>query len=660
MKNKLLAFLKNNIMVFVWFALAVAIETFSVCFIGLSPVLTKPAYILVFFCLCLSILFLIRSPLAKGIVCDVLLLFQSVCQVGFVYLYDCNGTFFEWSMLKQRNDAFATIEELSLRWSLVAILILAIVLFTAGIILLHYLFYKKHPAKYGASKVFNITLALLLTTGAVCMVATPTAQAVGAINKSYVERYLYGDADNRYQQLGITGNTLYEFINGTMVDGIMKFDDLGVDEFIYGGEQPLLETSKYFGMSRNNNLIYILAESLEWYPFLQLCTKQQSAVLFPNLNKFFSNSIYANNYYSREKTDTAEMLSVVGSSPTGGTINYDFDEDELPWALPYLFRDGVESRGNTVVGVNSFHANEGSFYNRKGIHDNLGYDYFYAIEDMMERGMPKTWNQSGIKGERNLDTDVIKYMGDLMVPETKPGEQFMTYWITFAMHGFYVERENLRALGYYDLLDEVGAYPGGLSVKDDYLRTYAAAVMDFDRALGMLFDRLEETNQLDRTTIVIFGDHNTYYSNLSYYAKGIDNRYNPELYRVPFMLYDQKLVKAYEADNGTREISKFTTTSDMLPTILDIFGIYGYRNLYFGSSMFTDRESIVFSRSYGIFLTDKLMCYSAKNLLFTTEGFTQADYDDFIARATIHLNKLEVLDKIYHTNYFKNHQYVRI
>ena len=45
-------------------------------------------------------------------------------------------------------------------------------------------------------------------------------------------------------------------------------------------------------------------------------------------------------------------------------------------------------------------------------------------------------------------------------------------------------------------------------------------------------------------------------------------------------------MKEYIKNEKTNCISKFTTTSDMIPTILDIFGIKGYKNLYYGNSMF--------------------------------------------------------------------------
>ena len=51
------------------------------------------------------------------------------------------------------------------------------------------------------------------------------------------------------------------------------------------------------------------------------------------------------------------------------------------------------------------------------------------------------------------------------------------------------------------------------------------------------------------------------------------------------------------------------------------------------------------------------MCYSVNNLLYTYEGFTDADRQDFIERAEAHLIKQEYLDKIYYSDYFSKYDY---
>ena len=658
MKSRFKEFCKKNILVFVYAVLAISFELVSIAFIGCYPFLTKPLYAALIFGILLSVLFLMRNTKMKAIFSCIFLTLQLVLDIGFVYLYDSNGTFFEWAMMNQRDDAFGTIEDLSLRWGLVATLCVLL----AGFVVLTIVLFKKvykQDYKYKATRPTRAVIGVLLSVCALFMVLNPVINGINDSKLSYIDRFLYGEGDNKYQQLGITANAVYEFFNGTVVNSAIDYDLDGLEEFLFEGDDIYLNTSEYFGISKGNNLVYILVESFEWYAFLYNCTREQSLELYPNLNKFLGNSIYADSFYSREKTDTAEMLALLGSNPSNKYINYDFPTNSYPWSLPNMFRESVEASGNTVKQIMSFHQNTGSFYNRNELHESLGFDELIDIEDMAEYGVSNTWDEGSFVGERTRDSEVIEKMRDVMFPKTEAGEQYMTFWITFSMHGYYNERETFKEMGYYDKLDEVGAYPAGNGVKADYLRTYAAAVMDLDRAVGLMMEKLEANGQLDNTTIVMFADHNTYYNNLSYYAKDIEERYNSELYRIPFMIYDTKLKAAYEENEGTNVISKFTTTSDMLPTILDMFGIKGYKNLYFGTSMFVDGiESIIFSRAYGIFVTDKLICYSVKNLLYTSEGFTDEDLADFEARAKIHLEKLEYLDKVYYNDYFKTHEYV--
>lgn len=679
MKQRLKQFCIRNIITFVFIALAVFVELISITAVGCDPFLTKPLYSLILLGSVVCILFLVNNVIAKTVVSSVLLLGQMILNVGFIYLYDSNGTYFEWAMINQRNDAFAIIEELSLRWNLVLIFSILFILFVAGAVVLSIQLTPKkdktekqdkkdfeikkmentipQPPKYKLHISTKIVMSVILSVALSFTILNPAINAKKSSTMSYADRFLYSDATNKYQQLGITSNALYELVNGTLIDGLVKYDTKGIEDFIYNVQDPLLTHSPYHGISEGNNLVYILVESFEWYVFMKHCTPEQSAVLYPNINRFLNQSVYADQFYSREKTDTAEMLAILGSNPTGKYVNYDFKDNTFSWSLPNMFKTGVEASGNTVKQVKSFHQNSGTFYNRINLHKNLGFDKLYAIEEMADFGVKGSNDgDSWKKGEMTPDSVTIDAMKDVMFPATADDEQYMTFWITYIMHGAYNYNENFEKLGYYDKLDSVGAYPAGVSEKDDSMRTYAAAVMDFDKALGMIFDKLEANGDLDNTTIVMFSDHNTYYDSLCYYARDIDERYHSELYRVPVMIYDQELVAAYEANEGTRAISKFTTTSDLIPTVLDLFGIEGYKNLYYGTSMFVeDVESVIFSRAYGIFITNKLVCYGANDLIYKSDDYTKADFESFCDRAEILLKKQEILDKIFRNDYFKKH-----
>lgn len=654
MKMRVKRFIINNLITIIYLLFAIFFELVSICFISCTPLLTKPLYPCIVFGIFICVLILQKTVLRKTILSSLFLFIQLAANIGFIYLFDSNGTFFEWSMLNMRDDAFATIEDLSLRWGLLALLLVSLVIHIMICVVLRKKIYKTQEKKYVPVKVRRLS-GVGLSILVLLAIIIPAYRGVIDGNKSYVERYLYGSADNKYQQIGISSNAVYEFINGTIVDAVIDYDSDGIDEFMFDNSAPYLPNSKYHGISKGNNLIYILVESFEWYPFLSKCSEEQSLELYPNLNKFMKDSLVANQFYSREKTDTAEMLALIGSNPTNKFTNYDFPNNAFPWALPNQFKKSVNENGNNLIQIKSFHQNDGDFYNRNILHESLGFEELVDVKDMAAFGMVNTWNEEEFKGERNLDSETVDKMKNEMFPLTKEKEQYFTFWLTFAMHGYYVERETFKQAGYYAKMDSVGAYPKGISEDADYLRTYAAAVMDFDKALGIMMDKLEENNQLENTTIVMFSDHNTYYNNLSYYAKNINERHNSELYRVPFMIYDQKLNKAYQDNENTNIISKFTTTSDMLPTIFDLFGIEGYKNMYYGTSMFIkDIESVIFSRAYGIFITNKLMCYSAEKLIYKSPDYKKEDYYSFVERAKNLLEKQEYLDKIYYNDYFKS------
>ena len=676
-------FFKDNLIVWVWIVVAIFIELFSITFANCSPYLTSPLYSLALLVVCALILTLIKNQIAKGVVASVFVVGQIVMCVGFIYMYESNGTFFDFSMINMRNDARGTIEDLTFNtlqlWILVP-LALAFIGMVVGLLV-----YRKKKAitTNAVNKKYKLISSILTGVLVAVLVVVPIYSGYQSSRQSYVQM-LYNQYDSKYQSVGITGNAISEVLSGVLAQRVDTSDVDKLDSYLYGDDDAdksnyLLETSKYNGISKGNNLIMLMVESFDWYP-LTWYDAETIKKIYPNITKLFGESLVMNNYYSREKTDTSENNAMLGSNPTGKYMNYDFPNNFYPQALPNMFKEA-----NSEAVVNAFHQNDATFYNRYKSHLSLGFEKFYGIEDMKEYGVTNTFDEGNWeKGERTKDSETVKHMVKVMCPTDK---QFMTYYLTFSMHGYYVERQGFKNFtyvdktgeeyenGYYGYFDALNVFPEVEgNKKANYLRTYAACVLDFDVALGYLMDYLESTGLDENTTLVLYGDHNTYYNNLSYYAKGIKETYNSELYRIPCIIYDKKLVSQYKLDNGDAcvdyvigndkaeagkclTLNKFTTAIDMIPTVLDLFGIKGWKKLYLGNSFFTDKESIIHSRAYGIFVTDKLICYSVNNLLYTCDGFTKEDKEDFIERAEENLIRQEYLDKIFYSNYFKNHQY---
>jgi len=502
---------------------------------------------------------------------------------------------------------------------------------------------------------------------------------------------------DRNQMRGITTNILYETVVFGSARGVDTSESYRFQDILNEGGPTV--ASEFFGVCAGNNLVVILAESFDTF-LLEYYSIEKTRELFPNIMRIVDGGVNATNFRGKEKTDTAEALVLVGSNPTQGFLHYDFARNAFPYSLPAKMGHHFRSQGYEDYQLYAFHANRASFYNRDVFFPALGFQRYWGMADMVEHGVEDTWGLgfwgtfgSGRRGERVLDSEVVYHMRDQMFPADKP---FHTFFMTMVKHGFYRERLSLRERGYFDRLDEMEMFP---YVRRDtmrnYLRVYAAAALDFDRALGLMLEDLEEKGILDTTTIVIFADHEAYYHDLSGHIKAdIRNRetgqqgprrlhrLDPERFRIPMMFYckslnqrfDELIVEDDERENEgeerkhyflqkyngeNRQITRFTATQDILPTILDIFGIRGWKNVYFGHSMFQNEyESIVFSRVYNFFMNDRMAFFSKNNIDFRTPAYQDGDLDVFVERAKIHLDKLFWLDRMYFSNFFASNPYL--
>lgn len=413
--------------------------------------------------------------------------------------------------------------------------------------------------------------------------------------------------------------------------------------------------------------------------------------LYPNLYKLYDTSVVALNHHSREKTDVSENHSIIGSYPTDRIINYEYPDNTVPFSVPNVLKALDEN-----VRSQSFHNGNATFYNRNEHHVNvLGFEKFTGVEEMMKTAennkitaqygngialedADKAWD----KNKHNFDSEMIEVCKEEMFPSNT---RFNTYITTIVMHGMYDFQENL--IPYYKLLIERGiADPyikenyippvlgenateeekaeAEMNAKIEALKSddpdpfihYAAAAIDFDRAMGKMLDYLENTVSeitgeplINNTLITIFGDHNAYYQALGEQVKdlstdGKNGRNYTDLFRVPLMIH---------VGNQTEQIQikKFTCTVDIVPTLFDLLGIRYYNNLNYGTTIFDENESMLYSCSYFVFITDKLFFTSINNIRFAAAGTTKADVDSAEERARTLLDKTGHINRIFYHDY---------
>lgn len=598
---------------------------------------------------------LVDKPRLQYILGIILLFLQVAIQMFEIILYDMTGTYFDYGMLHLRNDAFGMIESIPVDF-------LAFFLFS--LCLIYYIIYAKRCIRISEAtetieatkshwkqwSLLGVFLILALING---VLIWQRNTEIGIEN--YRDR-LEGRSGSKIWQIGSCGHIINEFIRGQFFQKENVLSEQEIEDRLY---EAIDERTENFGRSKGKNIVIMLAESFEWFSFLQddfyrnqlNLSNEELRELFPNLIKFYEQSVVMKNFYSREKTDIAESLSILGSYPTGVYINYDYPENQMPYSLPNQMR--YDSDG--VFLANSFHNGFASFYNRDVVHKAFGFDQFmdcYALYDLAETQFENgESNEIFMKdylklGERNLDSEMLQTGKDIMF---QVKGRFCTYITTITMHGVYYERANMKHWN-----DKLFAYLD-MDELDDMERMvvyYMTTVMELDSAVGIMMKDLEEKGLLENTIVVVFGDHNAYYQGLSPYVKGLEGSTKregyPRLYQVPFMLYDQNL--------EPQEISKFTCTADIVPTLLDLLGIDRYENLYYGKSVFSEEESLLYSRAYDVFLNDKIIFRTFDDILYQSKSLSKREREIIFDRASMLMDEVELVDSIYMLDYFKTNE----
>ena len=632
-------FIKNHISLILYVFVAIILESTTNLLVCGNPFIRNPLFGLSLLILIVCTLSFIKSGSIRHCIASSLIFVQGVLNIFCIILYDMTGTLFDFGMFNLRKDALGILENIPMNFTYLYIFM---VLLSSYIIFVRKFAKNEEHKDYKWMNITNyIIIVSMILTNVFCMFK------INNKDESYKDRlYVTG---NSYQMYGATSNFINQLYKGLFFSSIdqMKSDD--INEFIY---KDISVPSKHFGVSEGNNLVTILAESLEWTAFIQdeenypnglyNLSDDQLDYLFPNLRKFYKNGVSLVNNYAREKTDISENLSIVGSYPTNVYINYDYPNNTNPFTLPNTFKLDDQD-----IQTYSFHNGYELYYNRGESLKSVGFDDFFAMEDMFEISNsydePTMFDHASI-GERNLDSEMIETCKDLMFPTDR---RFNTYITSITMHGMYYERANLKR--WYDKLDSINALPKSEHEEKNIFRNYVAAGMEFDHALGMIVDDLTKKGLMETTTIVLFGDHNTYYQGLSNYVKniyGYDNENYTNLYRTPAIILDPNL--------EPQKITKFTTIYDLVPTVLDMFGFKYYTNLYYGTSIFNQNESILYSRAYDIFLTDKIYFSSLNNIFYKSNMVDKNYINQIETKALKLLEKIDYINQIFYQDYFAN------
>ena len=317
-------------------------------------------------------------------------------------------------------------------------------------------------------------------------------------------------------------------------------------------------TDRYTGLLKDKNLIILQLEGVDSW----MLTKENT----PTLYKLMNNGINFKNHYSYYNgggsTFNSEFAVNTGFiTPLSYTQNaYSFSKNTFPYTLSKLFK-------NLGYSVNAFHMNTSEFYSRGVNYKNWGYDNYYGLVDMYEYK----------NKEYELDRELIlnEDFSNRMFSEKK----FVDYIITYSSHlPFSTEKGVCKRLVELDALESLNVDKLPKDYKLPTLTEEECALRqakETDYMVELLLNKLEEKNLMSNTAIVVFTDHYLYTLSdqtiLDKYKETSNNLIN----HTPFFIYDGKSKKT---------VTDVTSQLNILPTILNLYGIDYNSNNYIGTN----------------------------------------------------------------------------
>lgn len=374
------------------------------------------------------------------------------------------------------------------------------------------------------------------------------------------------------------------------------------------------EKNIYTGMFKGKNLIAIVAEA-----FSPIAVNKD---LTPTLYKLVNSGFVFNNFYTPiyyVSTSDGEYVTLNSLLPKESVWSFSKSSKNY---LPYAYGNIFKEMGYTTY---AFHDGTYKYYNRHLSHQNMGYTY-KACGNGLEKSMKcKIWPQS--------DLEMINATYDYY----KDSEHFMTYYMTISGHLQYNFYGNNMSYRNRDLVKDLD--------KSTAIKAYIAAQKELDKALEELLNKLEADGKLDDTVIVLSADH---------YPYGLTTDQISEIMNIEdskFDVHKNNLVIWSSTMKEPIEINKYGESLDILPTVLNLFGIDFDSRLLMGRDLLSNSDGLVIfnDRSW---ITDKGK-YNASTKVFTPFNNKQVDEDYIESINTKVYNKFVISKNILETNYYK-------
>lgn len=384
------------------------------------------------------------------------------------------------------------------------------------------------------------------------------------------------------------------------------------------------EKNEYTGLFKGKSIIFITAEALSPYAV--------SKELTPTLYRLKNEGFVFTDYYQPsfgESTSGGEYSLLLSQVPKrdSGEAGMTFQlasRKTLEYSLPALFAD----QGYNVRG---FHNNSYTYYKRNLTHPKMKMSWYGCGGSVTKENREKfDLSELLSAGWPHSDCEMVKATVPIYVNDEKP---FFTYYLTVSGHNNYSFSENAISRKNESVTAHL---PYSESV-----RAYLSAQYELEKALNELISELEANGKLKDTVIVLSNDHYPYGLSASWKNDGSDPLAE---------LYGKSQIDVFERERGVLfiwspeipepvTVTKPVSSFDVMPTVLNLFGIE------YDSRLLVGRDAL--SKGDGLVFFSDMSWKSSKMSFSASNGNIDNEYSERITK--------EVKNRIYYSKMLRKH-----
>lgn len=484
--------------------------------------------------------------------------------------------------------------------------------------LIFFIFFYHHLVKKDAFKKYSKPVRKKkwlhsLATGAIIMVVfvlSLTGLEVGRFMKQWNREYIV----MRFGIYLYQGNDLVKSVQ-PKITAMFGYDKAkkSFEEYFADKKETANYTNEYTNILEGRNVIVIHAESLQDVALNRTFNGQE---VTPNLNRLIKEGLFFSNFYSQVSVGTSsdtELTFNTSLMPTQNGTAFVSYFDRTYNSIPKYMKE----KGYYTF---SMHANNADFWNRRTMHESLGYDKFYSKETY-------DVTSDNVIGLGLSDKEFFAQSIEKLKQINEEHEKFYGVLITLTNHTPFSDTDKYGEFD-VDIKETITNEDGTTTeISHPYLEgtklgNYFKSVHYADAALGEFFTALDEAGLLENTVVILYGDHDARMPKADYvrmlnYDITTDsvkdeedptyqefNSYHYELNRkVPLLIWTKDQVVQGEVD-------KVMGMYDVMPTLGNMLGFYNRYAL--GHDIFEVEGDNIVVFPNGNWLTDKVYYNSQK------------------------------------------------